>query len=155
MQLIFSAIIIGALAALLGSLLGVGGGIIMVPAFKGFLGLSMKQAIATALAVQSMFWVYGIFIFLGMAQGAFFPSAMSIVFDFAGEKGDNKMIMALIDTILSPFILMAIIVGGILSETVGFIILFRILGVLMFAGLLTIIFFVREPHHESSISVNS
>jgi MFS family permease len=112
-------------------------------------------AIATALAVQSMFWVYGIFIFLGMSQGAFFPSAMSIVFDFAGEKGDNKMIMALIDTILSPFILMAIIAGGILSETVGFIILFRILGVLMFAGLLTIIFFVREPHHESSISVNS
>jgi hypothetical protein len=50
---------------------------------------------------------------------------------------------------------MAIIAGGILSETVGFIILFRILGVLMFAGLLTIIFFVREPHHESSISVNS
>ena len=52
MQLIFSAIIIGALAALLGSLLGVGGGIIMVPAFKGFLGLSMKQAIATSLAVM-------------------------------------------------------------------------------------------------------
>ena len=52
MQLIFIAIIIGALAALLGSLLGVGGGIIMVPAFKGFLGLSMKQAIATSLAVM-------------------------------------------------------------------------------------------------------
>ena len=52
MHLIFSAIIIGALAALLGSLLGVGGGIIMVPAFKGFLGLSMKQAIATSLAVM-------------------------------------------------------------------------------------------------------
>ena len=52
MQLIFIAIIIGALAALLGSLLGVGGGIIMVPAFKGFLGLTMKQAIATSLAVM-------------------------------------------------------------------------------------------------------
>ena len=52
MQLIFIAIIIGDLAALLGSLLGVGGGIIMVPAFKGFLGLSMKQAIATSLAVM-------------------------------------------------------------------------------------------------------
>ena len=52
MYLIFSAIIIGALAALLGSLLGVGGCIIMVPAFKGFLGLSMKQAIATSLAVM-------------------------------------------------------------------------------------------------------
>ena len=111
-------------------------------------------AIATALSVQSMFWVYGIFFFLGMAQGAFFPAAMSIVFDFAGEKGDNKMIMALIDTILSPFILMAIIAGGILSESVGFVILFRILGALMLAGLFTIIFLVREPHHEINLSEN-
>ena len=111
-------------------------------------------AIATALSVQSMGWVYGIFIFLGMAQGAFFPAAMSIVFDFAGEKGDNKMIMALIDTILSPFILMAIIAGGILSESVGFIILFRILGALMLAGLFTIIFLVREPHYETNLSKN-
>jgi MFS family permease len=111
-------------------------------------------AIATALSVQSMGWVYGIFIFLGMAQGAFFPAAMSIVFDFAGEKGDNKMIMALIDTILSPFILMAIIAGGILSESVGFVILFRVLGALMLAGLFTIIFLVREPHYETYLSKN-
>ena len=52
MQPVILAILIGALAALLGSLLGVGGGILMVPAFKGILGLSMKQAIATSLAVM-------------------------------------------------------------------------------------------------------
>ncbi|MDC0066630.1 sulfite exporter TauE/SafE family protein [Verrucomicrobia bacterium] len=52
MQILFIALLVGALAALLGSLLGVGGGILMVPAFKGFLGLSMKQAIATSLAVM-------------------------------------------------------------------------------------------------------
>ena len=41
-----------AVAGFMAGLLGVGGGIIMVPAFKGFLGLSMKQAIATSLAVM-------------------------------------------------------------------------------------------------------
>ena len=51
MHLIILAIIIGAVAALLGSLLGVGGGIIMVPAFKS-LGLTMQQAIGTSLAVM-------------------------------------------------------------------------------------------------------
>ena len=52
MHTILIAFLVGALAALLGSLLGVGGGILMVPAFKGFLGLSMKQAIATSLAIM-------------------------------------------------------------------------------------------------------
>ena len=52
MHTIIIAFLVGALAALLGSLLGVGGGILMVPAFKSFLGLSMKQAIATSLAVM-------------------------------------------------------------------------------------------------------
>ena len=111
-------------------------------------------AMSVALTAQSMFWVYGIFFFLGLAQGAFMPAAMSIVFDFAGETGDNKMIMALIDTILSPFVLIAITASGILSETIGLDFLFRILGAFMLAGLLIIIFLVREPHHEKKLSVN-
>ncbi len=51
MQILIPAFLIGATAALLGSLLGVGGGIIMVPAFKA-LGLTMKQAIGTSFAVM-------------------------------------------------------------------------------------------------------
>lgn len=51
MQLVILAVIIGAIAALLGSLIGVGGGIIMVPAFKA-MGLTMQQAISTSLAVM-------------------------------------------------------------------------------------------------------
>lgn len=42
---------IGLLAGLLGALCGVGGGIVMVPAFIYGLGLQPKQAIATSLAV--------------------------------------------------------------------------------------------------------
>ena len=111
-------------------------------------------AMGVALTAQSMIWVYGIFFFLGLAQGAFMPAAMSIVFDFAGETGDNKMIMALIDTILSPFVLIAITTSGIMSETTGLDFLFRILGACMLAGLLTMIFLVRDPRKESNLSVN-
>ena len=107
-------------------------------------------AMGTALMAQSMVWVYGIFFFLGTAQGAFMPAGLSLVFDFAGEKGDNKMIMALIDTILSPFVLIAITAGGFLSETAGLDFLFRILGAFMLVGLLIVIFLVRDPHHAST-----
>lgn len=43
--------LIGFLAGTMGGLLGVGGGVIMVPAFIRFLGLSAHQAIGTSMAV--------------------------------------------------------------------------------------------------------
>ncbi|MEX1048000.1 MAG: sulfite exporter TauE/SafE family protein [Akkermansiaceae bacterium] len=51
MKLIFSAIFIGLTAGLLGALCGVGGGIVMVPAFVSLLGLDHKRAVATSLAI--------------------------------------------------------------------------------------------------------
>ena len=50
MKLIISALIIGLAAGLLGALCGVGGGIVMVPAFSA-MGMAHKNAIATSLAV--------------------------------------------------------------------------------------------------------
>ena len=50
MKLIVVALLIGLAAGLLGALCGVGGGIVMVPAFAA-LGLAHKNAIATSLAV--------------------------------------------------------------------------------------------------------
>ena len=44
------AVLIGALSGVVAALCGVGGGIIMVPLFTAFLGLSQKQAVATSLA---------------------------------------------------------------------------------------------------------
>ena len=51
MKLIVFAILTGLAAGLLGALCGVGGGIVMVPAFVGLLGLGHKQAVATSMAV--------------------------------------------------------------------------------------------------------
>ena len=45
------AIVVGVCAGLLGALCGVGGGVVMVPAFVSLLGLSQKHAVATSLAV--------------------------------------------------------------------------------------------------------
>jgi len=50
MKLFVITFIIGIVAGLLGALCGVGGGIVMVPAFAA-LGLGHKNAIATSLAV--------------------------------------------------------------------------------------------------------
>jgi len=50
MHIFVFAFLIGAFGALFGALLGVGGGIVMVPAFVK-LGLPMKHAISTSLAV--------------------------------------------------------------------------------------------------------
>lgn len=51
MKLILLSIAIGLAAGLLGALCGVGGGVLMVPAFIALLGLEQKQAVATSLAV--------------------------------------------------------------------------------------------------------
>ncbi len=46
-----TAIVVGIVAGLVGALCGVGGGIIMVPAFAGLLKMDQKNAVATSLAV--------------------------------------------------------------------------------------------------------
>ena len=51
MKLPLIAIAVGLAAGLLGALCGVGGGIVMVPAFVALLGLEHKQAVATSRAV--------------------------------------------------------------------------------------------------------
>ncbi len=51
MKIFIIALIVGLSAGLIGSLCGVGGGILLVPAFTLIMGLGQKQAVATSLAV--------------------------------------------------------------------------------------------------------
>jgi hypothetical protein len=50
---------IGAVAGLLSGLLGIGGGVVMVPGFQGLLGVPIKRAIATSLVCVGCFAVPG------------------------------------------------------------------------------------------------
>ncbi len=50
-KLLITGLLVGAVAGLVGALCGVGGGIIMVPAFVIALGMTQKVAVATSLAV--------------------------------------------------------------------------------------------------------
>ncbi len=51
MKFLVSAVSIGLLAGVLGALCGVGGGVVMVPAFVLAMGMEQKQAVATSMAV--------------------------------------------------------------------------------------------------------
>jgi len=51
MKTLLISLAVGAAAGLLGALCGIGGGIVMVPAFTQLLGLEHKQAVATSLAI--------------------------------------------------------------------------------------------------------
>ncbi|MGB0143234.1 MAG: sulfite exporter TauE/SafE family protein [Akkermansiaceae bacterium] len=50
-KFLITGLVVGAAAGLVGALCGVGGGIIMVPAFVFALGMTQKTAVATSLAV--------------------------------------------------------------------------------------------------------
>jgi uncharacterized membrane protein YfcA len=77
--------VIGLAAGMLSGLLGIGGGILMVPAFSAWLGLPLKQTIATSLACVGIFaipgtlthwylghidWVFAIGLAIGVIPGA-------------------------------------------------------------------------------------
>ncbi|MGB0991199.1 MAG: sulfite exporter TauE/SafE family protein [Akkermansiaceae bacterium] len=51
MKTLFISVFVGVAAGLLGALCGVGGGIVMVPAFVSALNMQQKSAVATSLAV--------------------------------------------------------------------------------------------------------
>lgn len=89
----FSATLTGLIAGGLSGLLGVGGGIIMVPLFRRWLALPMKNAVATSLICVGCFaipgtithsieggidWRYAIWLTIGVVVGAPFGSKMAL-----------------------------------------------------------------------------
>jgi uncharacterized membrane protein YfcA len=77
--------VIGVAAGMLSGLLGIGGGILMVPAFSAWVGMELKQTIATSLACVGIFaipgtlthwylghinWTFAIALAIGVIPGA-------------------------------------------------------------------------------------
>jgi len=79
MKLILLSLGIGLLAGVMAGLCGVGGGIVMVPAFVYLLGLEQKEAIATSMAVivPTSLLAVGRFTQAGLVQWQiFWPTAV-------------------------------------------------------------------------------
>ena len=114
------------------------------------------MALLVALLAKSMVHVYIIFLFLGLGLGAFMPSAMNLIYKFS-DGGDNKIYMALTDTILAPFTLLAITVVGSVSEIIDMNIILMGIGTFLIIGIFIMIFFVDDPsnkHKKQIISYN-
>lgn len=89
----FLATLTGLVAGSLSGLLGVGGGIVMVPLFRRWLGLPMKNAVATSLICVGAFaipgtithsieggidWRFAVWLTVGVVVGAPFGSKMAL-----------------------------------------------------------------------------
>ena len=101
-------------------------------------------AVILALLSKNMFWVYCIFISIGAGQGAFMPSAMNLIYDFA-DLEDKKTYMALIDSFLAPFSLMFLVGIGFLITKNQFVFSFYIIGTCLLIALLILYFNVKDP----------
>jgi uncharacterized membrane protein YfcA len=109
--------LIGAAAGLLAGLLGVGGGVLLVPAFTGLLRLPPKRAVATSLVAVAIFsvpamithtllghinWAYALPLVVGVIPGAQVGAKVTI----HGSEARLRVLMGLFFTVL------AIIYGG-------------------------------------------
>lgn len=89
---------VGAVAGLLSGLLGVGGGIVMVPGFTHFVQMPLKRAIATSLACVAIFavpgtithalfgqvdWRFALLLAVGVVPGARLGAALTVRADDA------------------------------------------------------------------------
>ena len=91
-----------------------------------------------------MFWVYAIFIAIGIGQGAFMPSAMNLIYDFSNGE-DTKTYMALIDSLLAPFILFYIILIGWLIKSGNYNLALNILFINLVISIILLVFVVNDP----------
>lgn len=88
--------VVGAVAGLLSGLLGIGGGIVMVPGFTQWTGMGVKRAIGSSLACVALFavpgtvthallgnidWRFGLLLALGVVPGARIGAALTIAAD--------------------------------------------------------------------------
>ncbi|MFQ6615304.1 MAG: MFS transporter [Fidelibacterota bacterium] len=101
-------------------------------------------ALVTAIRAETLTQTYLIFVFLGMAQGGFWTSAMSLIYEFAGKR-DKKIYFALVDSLTAPFVLLFIILSGILIPLVGVPTVLKGIGVFLVLGIISLSFFTREP----------
>jgi len=98
--------VVGAVAGTLSGLLGIGGGIVMVPGFNQYVGLRLKQTIATSLVCVGIFaipgmvthaflgdidWRFALLLCVGVIPGARIGAALAI----RAERQRLRLVVAL------------------------------------------------------------
>lgn len=111
-QTIFILIIIGLVAGVMSGFVGVGGGVVIVPALVYFLGLTQHQAQGTSLFIlvlpvgilavmnyaksENINWNFGIIIAIAFVIGGYFGSKLSLKLSPAVVKLAFGLLMAFV-----------------------------------------------------------
>lgn len=103
-------------------------------------------AILLAIFSSSIYLFYGVFFIFGWAFSASFISSMGVVLEFSTPEMRPTYI-ALANTIKVPFISLSPLLGGLLADKIGFPSVFVITIFILLAGILYLIFFVKEPRY--------
>jgi uncharacterized membrane protein YfcA len=111
-QRLVRVVLIGAGAGFVAGLLGIGGGVLMVPAFTGLLRLSPKRAVGSSLASVAIFsvpamvrhaqlghisWAFALLLVIGVIPGARFGAR----FTLNGSDRRLQLLMGLFFTVLA------------------------------------------------------
>lgn len=108
-------------------------------------------AILLAIFSSSIYLFYGVFFIFGWSFSAYFISSMGIVLEFSTPEMRPTYI-ALTNTIKAPFMSLSPLLGGFLADKIGFPSVFVITIFILLAGIVYLIFFVKEPRHLASPS---
>ena len=75
------------------------------------------------------------------------PSAMNLIYDFSSKR-DVKTYMALVDSMLAPFILFDIVLIGWLADNGDYELSLKILIGSLMIGILSLVYLVDDPRKE-------
>lgn len=105
--------VVGVVAGTMSGLLGIGGGIVMVPAFTEWLGLSIKESVGTSLACVAIIGAPGIVThsILGDINWAYaIPLSISVI---PGARVGSKLAMSATDRTLRKAVGIGLIIAAI------------------------------------------
>lgn len=101
-------------------------------------------ALVTCLFATTLIHAYIIFVFLGIGMGGWLTSAMSLIYEFAGEE-DTKIYFALTDSLTAPFVLVSIVLTGVCIPIFGIETVLTVIGLFIVLGILSLMFLTKDP----------
>lgn len=111
-------------------------------------------AMLIAALVSAPIWLYLVFALIGINTAAEALSAQVIVYEFAPEE-NRPTYIGLSNTIIGCFGIVSPLIGGVIADTWGYMVLFSLASLLLFLALALTIILVREPRKYLAGSISS